>query len=37
MSDDPENILLGVEHALAGRWDDAHAIAQTNEGGEFAD
>lgn len=25
MSDDRENILLGVEHALAGRWDDANA------------
>jgi hypothetical protein len=26
-----QDLIMGVEHALAGAWDDAHKVAQADE------
>ncbi len=37
MAADRERLLEGIEHARAGRWDEAHAVAQSLEGDPRAD
>ena len=37
MAADRERLLEGIEHARAGRWDEAHAVAQSLEGDPQAD
>ena len=37
MAADRERLLEGIEHARAGRWDEAHVVAQSLEGDPQAD
>lgn len=31
------DLIRGVDHAVAGQWDEAHAMAQRHEGDAIAD